>query len=214
MLVDLDKPLSRQVQAGDCLENITWTPSLTVSHCRFGGTLTRGLLVTTRRPVLIEDNTFFRTGMCAILISSDAGAWFESGPVQDVTIRRNVFQECAYRAAPDDYIIMVKPETPAPARNYWIHRNIRIENNTFRVFDRPVLLARSTSGLTFEHNDIIHSSFMQPQQKVRPAFRLTACTKVRIKDNRFDPPETPQIKLEGMDKRDIEIGSGQVSEVK
>ncbi|HET9052630.1 MAG TPA: right-handed parallel beta-helix repeat-containing protein, partial [Cyclobacteriaceae bacterium] len=81
MLIEFERSIPSGIQNGDCLENITWTPALTIRNCRFEGTNTRGLLVTTRRKVLIEDNVFYRTGMHAILIANDASGWFESGPV-------------------------------------------------------------------------------------------------------------------------------------
>ncbi len=69
----------RAVHMDDCIENISATPEVTIRHCRFERTNTRGVLVTTRRKVLIEDNMFYRTGMYAILIADDALSWYESG---------------------------------------------------------------------------------------------------------------------------------------
>jgi hypothetical protein len=185
MSVDLTGPIPASVKTGDCLENITWTPSVIIRHCRIEGTPTRGLLVTTRRPVLIEDNVFCRTGMQAILIADDASSWYESGEVRDVTIRHNVFQECGYNSAPDNYIIAIRPENHKLIPGYMVHENIRIENNTFIVYDYPLISARSTGGLVIANNTVLHTSFMKPQPVRKDSLSLTACTGVQISGNRF-----------------------------
>ena len=79
VLVELQEPVSPELQIDDALENISWTPALHISNSRFEGTLTRGTLVTTRRKVVIENNVYYRTGMQAILIENDASGWYESG---------------------------------------------------------------------------------------------------------------------------------------
>ncbi|HEY4291190.1 MAG TPA: glycoside hydrolase N-terminal domain-containing protein [Puia sp.] len=178
ILLELSEPIdSAALKAGDCLENITHEPSLVVRNCRFEGTNTRGLLVTTRGKVVVENNVFYRTGMQAILIADDAKSWYESGPVRDVVIRRNRFEECGYNSAPDNYTIAIVPETSELVPGYAVHRNIRIEDNVFKVYDYPVLKARSVDGLTFLHNTILSSSFLPAGQK-RPRVLLTACTHV------------------------------------
>ncbi len=180
IFIELSEPVdSVALKAGDCLENLTREPSLMVRNCRFEGTNTRGLLVTTRGRVVIENNVFYRTGMQAILISDDAKSWYESGPVRDVVIRRNRFEECGYNSAPDNYSIAIVPENSELVPGYAVHRNIRIEDNVFKVYDYPVLKARSVDGLTFLHNTILSSSFL-PAGPRRPRVLLTACTRTHI----------------------------------
>jgi hypothetical protein len=175
---------------GDVVENLTWTPQLTVRHNLFTGTNTRGLLVTTRRKVVIEANEFNRLGMQAILIADDALSWYESGPVRDVLIRDNVFEECGHNALPDNYAIAIAPEnhqlTTIP-----VHRNIRIEGNRFFCYNQPVLTARSVEGLSFVNNTI---TYVQPfagvigipaSGKAGPRFRLVACKRVRMEGNKI-----------------------------
>ncbi len=170
------------VKKGDALENVSWTPALTVRNCRFEGTNTRGLLVTTRRKVLIENNVFFRTGMHAILIADDASGWYESGPVTDVTIRGNTFQECAYNSGSHNYTIAIEPEVKKPAPGNFVHRNIRIYDNTFLQYDYPLLFARSTDGLSFTNNRIYRTGF-RPSGEARANIRLEDCIHVKVERN-------------------------------
>ncbi|PTS98745.1 alpha-1,3-galactosidase A [Pedobacter sp. HMWF019] len=201
MLVEMQKPFTSGLKIGDALENLTWTPSVTIKNSLFAGTISRGNLITTRRKVVIENNVYYRTGMHAILIENDASGWYESGPVNDVTIRNNQFIECGYNSAPDNYIININPQNHQLVPKYYVHKNIHIENNRFKVYDYPILSARSTNGLTFIHNKIEKSDFMPAGQK-RAEFNLTACTDVKIKGNQFET-EKPAIQLQKMDKSDI-----------
>ena len=68
----------------DCVENMTCTPEVEIRGCYFTHTSARGTLVTTPRKVVIADNTYYKTGMSAILIEGDAEGWFESGPVKEL----------------------------------------------------------------------------------------------------------------------------------
>lgn len=202
MELELENDLSENVKTGDCIENITWTPEVTIRNSRFERTNTRGILLTTRRKVVIENNTFYRTGMHAILIANDASSWYESGAVQDVTIRNNVFEECGYNSSPGNYIINIAPENHELTPGKSVHKNIKIENNIFKVYDYPLLSARSTEGLLFKGNIIIQTDFMNPGEK-RPAFYLTACKGVRVEKNDFRTKEKPIIRLISMTNKDI-----------
>ena len=105
------------------IENITWTPEVEILNNYFARTPTRGVLITTRGKSLIEGNTFFRIPMPSILVADDAGSWYESGPVKDLTIRNNTFIECS------DPVIKISPEIERYDKP--VHRNILIEGNRF-----------------------------------------------------------------------------------
>lgn len=212
MQLELVNTLPANLKKGDALENITWTPALTIRNCRFEGTNTRGLLVTTRRKVLIENNIFFRTGMHAILIANDASGWYESGPVYDVTIRNNVFQECAYNSGEVNAVINIEPENHTLVKNYYVHRNIRIENNVFSIFNQPVLAAKSVDNLVYQHNVVEKTAFMSDaQEKSKPTFVLTACRNTIINQNQFSGLSNPVIKLSKMNKKDISTSIKNIS---
>jgi len=200
MEVEFATPVPRDMAVNDCLENITWTPSVTIRNCRFERVNTRGLLITTRKKVLIENNAFIGTGMHAILVANDASGWYESGEVKDITISNNIFENCGYNSAPDNYIISIEPESHGS--DNIIHRNIRIENNVFKVYDFPVLAARNTEVLIFKHNKIIRTDFMKQGEK-RPQFDLSACRKVDISNNAVEGFEDVSIQLKSMDKKEL-----------
>ena len=134
--------------ANDVVENVTWTPSVTIRNCRVSSDSCRGFLLTTRRPVLVESNTFVKTTMSAIDIANDARSWFESGPAHDVLIRGNRFIACG---AP---VVRIHPENRAADPGAPVHRNIRILDNEFELRGGPAVSARSVRGLTIRGNRV------------------------------------------------------------
>jgi len=203
MELELEGPLPKDAAIGQVIENVTWTPEVRITNNRFERTNTRGLLLTTRRKVLVENNTFFRTGMHAILIANDASGWFESGPVHDVTIRNNLFVNCGYNYAPNNYAIAIAPENHQWVNGYYVHRNIRIEGNTFKVYDAPLLTAKSTAGLSFVNNSVVRSEFGGLPQGNRPGFNLNHCRNVTIIGNAWEMPGEPVISTIQMKIKDI-----------
>jgi hypothetical protein len=175
---DRDIP-SQLVLNSDCVENMTCTPEVEIRHCYFTRTSTRGTLVTTPRKVVIADNTYYKTGMSAILIEGDAEGWFESGPVRDVLIRNNSFIDCGYNGGPGNAIIALHPSNTVVDANLPVHRNVRIIGNTFRSFGNPLLYAKSTAGLVFTDNKVEADAGVDLSSK--EMFIITGCKNCKIK---------------------------------
>ncbi|MCU7552211.1 right-handed parallel beta-helix repeat-containing protein [Chitinophagaceae bacterium LB-8] len=184
---------------GLCIENLTWTPEVVIRNSRFERTNTRGLLLTTSRKVIIENNVFHRTGMYPILIADDASSWFESGSVQDVTIRYNTFEDCGNNSGG---AINIAPENHELMAGNFVHRNIRIIDNTFKVYKDAVLSARSVDNLEFSGNKIMFTNFLGSGNS-KPSINLTACKNVVINKNSFDAAGQPVIITSKMTEKDL-----------
>lgn len=180
------RDLPAGIKPGDALENLTNTPAVTITNSYFGSCRARGILVSTPKPVLIENNVFESSG-CAVLIPGDANYWFESGACKDVLIRRNHFTDGCLTSMYQfcEGIISICPEIPRPAKDRPFHQNIRITENTFHAFQAPVLYALSVSGLEFTNNTIIKSQAYAPWHPRRAMATVKACSNVHIADNRF-----------------------------
>ena len=149
IILTLDEAIPDSVTAYSyVVENITYTPSVYIHDNEFKETPTRGILVTTRKPVVIENNTFDGMGMAGIYISNDAQSWYESGRTTDVTIRNNTFTRGKAEA------ILVEPTNPNVSTERTVHENMTIEGNTFYMDDNTVLNAKSVKDLTFKNNTI------------------------------------------------------------
>lgn len=126
------------------VENVTWTPDVEIRNNYFARTPTRGILITTRGKSVIEDNIFFRIPMPAILLSDDARGWYESGPVHDLTVRRNTFVDCA------SPMIAVWPEIDRFGGA--VHRNITIDKNRFVMRSGKAISLRAADNVRITGN--------------------------------------------------------------
>ncbi len=167
MLLTLRDPVP-PTAANDVLENVTWTPSVTIRNCHVSSDSCRGFLLATPRPVVVEGCTFVKTTMSAILIGGEANSWFESGPVRDVVIRGNTFVRCG------EPVIHIEPENRSARPGEPVHRNIRIEGNTFQLKGNTAISAKSVQGLRITGN-----RFSSPTLPIRQH----ACTEVVIEGN-------------------------------
>lgn len=148
--ITLDRALPDISPNTHVVENITYTPSAVIQNNVFKQVPTRGILVTTRKKVEIKDNLFDGMGMASIYISNDAQGWYESGPVEDVTIEGNTFVRPSAGAA----VIFIEPTNPSVSTEKPIHENIVINNNTFFMQNGQVLNAKCTKDLSFTDNHL------------------------------------------------------------
>ncbi|MGO8929852.1 MAG: right-handed parallel beta-helix repeat-containing protein [Limisphaerales bacterium] len=209
--VTFEEAVPEAIKPGDGLENLTWSPDVTIRGCRFDSNRARGILVSTPGRVLIERNRFESSGS-AILIAGDANYWYESGAVKDVTIRGNAFEAPCLTSMYQfcEGIVSICPEIPQLDPAHPFHRNIRIENNEFHPFDYPVLYAKSVDGLRFSNNRIIRSHDFAPFHSRHATLTLEACHNVRVETNHFEGEVLGKnISLKQTAENDLSIGAGQ-----
>lgn len=205
-------PVPAGIEAGYALENLTWTPDVLITGCRFESCRARGVLMSTPGRVIIENNLFESSGS-AILIAGDANNWYESGGVKDVLIRNNHFTDQCLTSMYQfcEAVISIFPEIPKPDPSKpGFHRNIRIENNQFDLYDYPVLYARSVDNLVFAGNRLTPSHRFQPWHPREVSISLEFCKGVTIRDNMIDPETLGKnIRITGMKKKDLQMGRNQ-----
>ncbi|WP_214629487.1 right-handed parallel beta-helix repeat-containing protein [Paenibacillus agaridevorans] len=205
----LDSPVPEMIEDGDVIENVTWTPELTVRGNVFKRIPTRGILATTRRKVTIENNVFERLHMSAILIADDAESWFESGMVRDVLIRRNRFVDCGNRQAP---VLLIRPENTEVSADRPVHSNVIICDNRFELDGTALLEAKSTSGLIFADNDISRNvgndGLSADSDEI---IRLWACSGVEIVGNTIEDKAAAIVKTNSMKDGHLVIDKGQAA---
>lgn len=141
-------------------ENVTYAPKVIIRGCTFKNVDTRGILCTTRQPVLIENNTFLNMSMATIYLSNDSNDWYESGPIRDMTIRNNTFYikdigRTSWEYASAIYVHPVTKGGGLPSEENPIHKNITIEGNTFHMDLDTVVKAESVENLSIRNNKIL-----------------------------------------------------------
>lgn len=116
----------------DVIENVTYTPDLTVRSCDFGPTSGRGILCTTRGEVIIENNRFRKLWGPALLIEDDCNFWFESGLTKSITFCNNEVISCnigkTWEGAP---VIQVTPKIMNERFKGFVHEKLNVTGNRF-----------------------------------------------------------------------------------
>ncbi|ANQ48840.1 alpha-1,3-galactosidase B [Flammeovirga sp. MY04] len=209
-----NEKLPEDVSSQYSLENLTWTPSVSITNSYAGSNRARGYLISTPKKVVIENNVFQTSGS-AILIAGDANYWYESGAVKDVLIKNNTFEaECNssnYQFC--KAIISIYPEIPSVDESSPYHQNIQIVGNTFSPSDKALLYAISVDHLKFESNIINKGNAFMPWRNDSPGFHLIGCKNVSIKENVIDKDVLiKSLKIEKMQVSDLSNVQSELSE--
>lgn len=147
ILLTLDSVQCAKV--GEVIEDISACTDVYFANNTLNRIITRGLLLTTRGKVVIENNHFINNTMSAVLLSDDAKSWYESGMCEDVTVQNNIFD---YSGCPP---ILIKPENSR--HEGAVHRNIKILNNTFKKYPGHCVYAKSADSLLLSGNRFMRS---------------------------------------------------------
>lgn len=183
-------PLEISEQGKFGVENLTWTPEVLFSDNIIRNNRARGSLFSTPKRVICENNLFDHTHGTAILLCGDCNGWFETGSSKDIVIRKNRF----VNALTANYqftngVVSIFPVIPnLEDQQKLFHSGIIIENNTFEMFDRPILYAKSTDGLIFRNNTIKYNKDFEPYHWNKHLFLFEKVNNIQIIDNDFENP--------------------------
>ncbi|MBW8183657.1 right-handed parallel beta-helix repeat-containing protein [Shewanella sp. NR704-98] len=178
--------LPSQLQVGDLLENKTWNPNFTMRGNSIGDHRARSIVLKTPKEILIEDNHLYSMMSC-IFMRGESFYWYESGAVEDVTIRNNVFENCAYSGK--EHAVMYI--TPRLGKSFdstqFFDSNIRFINNSVTTFDNRIIWADRVDGLIIEGNKIakVVDETKPPLHPSSPVFEFTNSKNVELKGNRY-----------------------------
>lgn len=153
--VVLTEPVPQDVVEHDVVYNPSRMNTLIIRNCRMGANRARGPLISTPRKAVLENNEIYTGGPGVLIAGGDASFWFESGPVNDVTIRGNTFHNCLVGPwGPAAILIVMESEKKSDA---YFHHNINITQNVFHAFDPAIVYAQSVDGLSFCDNRVVQN---------------------------------------------------------
>lgn len=175
ILLTLKLPLPATINDNDVIENTTATPEAWIHNNTIARIPTRGVLTTSRRKIVIENNNFQRTVMSGIYINDDASSWYESGPVKDVLISDNHFDKCGVP------VIDIHPENTVVNNKMTVHSNISIINNDFQQPDSTIIRAKSINALKISGNTV---QTVKPVKDINGLIKLIECTGVSVSNNK------------------------------
>ncbi len=162
------------------IENLRRTP--TVLFCRniVMDNRARGALFSTPQKVICTNNIFDHISGSGILLCGDCNGWYETGACTDVLIAENTFVNAL--TSPFQFteaVISICPEIPEIKEDSpYLHRNIKIKNNIFAAFDKPLVFAKSVDGLVIKDNTFVKTDTYAPYHWHKEWLTLRHCENV------------------------------------
>ena len=182
--IQFDQALPNDLKVGDILENKTWNPVFTMRGCTIRNHRARNVILKSPLKTVIENNNF-SSMMSAILFRGETFFWYESGAVEDVLIRNNTFEYCAYSGS-EHGILYITPRLGAAFDQTALYdRNIRFENNIIRNFANRIVWADRVDGLTISGNQITQTFDEKPIHPDAPLFEFINSRNVEVTGNSY-----------------------------
>ncbi len=200
------------------VENLTWTPEVIFSDNIIRNNRARGSLFSTPKRVVCENNLFDHTHGTAILLCGDCNGWYETGACTDVLIKNNTFVNALtaqYQFT--NAVISIYPEIPnLKDQEKYFHSGIVIEGNTFEMFDRPILYAKSTQDLIFRNNTVTYNDEFEPFHWNNHLFFFEHVGNINIENNNFEKELIPSrdIRIELSEPTSVTINNNKTKNEK
>jgi hypothetical protein len=153
--VRFTEALPSSVAVKDAVENPAWQPDVIYRNNHIRHNRARGALFGSQVSTVVENNFFDHLSGPALLLNADASDWFENAPARNVLVRHNRFLDTNMGPYGQGSISIIFPVEETNGAEYFNARNIRIEDNSFEQFQRPLLYATSVDGLSFKHNRVL-----------------------------------------------------------
>lgn len=119
-----------------------------ISGNTFQNNRARGILVKTFGKIRIRDNYFHTPGPAVMTGYGTRGKWFESGPLDDLEISGNTFDQCMFGNWGRSLFSMGTRQGKPTSKN------IRIQNNRIIQIQNPLVDVNNVENFTFQNNDV------------------------------------------------------------
>jgi hypothetical protein len=162
------------------IENLTWTPEVLFKKNYVADNRARGALFSTPQKVVCIENLFDHISGCGVLLCGDCNGWYETGACTDVLIANNLFvNNLTSLFQFTEAVISIYPEIPnLAAQEKTLHKNVKIRENVFITFDKPLVYAKSVDGLVIKDNQVIEIITYAPYLNQKTWLRTEKCTNV------------------------------------
>lgn len=148
-----EEELPPEWKPGDCARVLeSASAELLIRRCTFRPLCGRGALVSGVKKAVISGCAFHTSG-AAVFVAGDTGFWYEAGPVGEMVLENNFFDNCCYRKySSTREQVAVFPELEKLEDGFFYHGEIRLMNNRFRSARRPQILMLSVSRAVLQNN--------------------------------------------------------------
>lgn len=179
-------------RVGDLLANERNYPVVRITGCSVENTRARAFLLQTRK-LTLENCRFRGLKSAAVILACDMVFWDEMGPFEDAVVRNCTFEKCARRFNGDHLLgaLVVRAKHDGGPADYpaGVHRNLRVEGNSFSDIGTSAIYVESTDGVTIRGNRFARcATDPNPPPETRSPIRLRNCAHVNVEGNDSDRP--------------------------
>ena len=171
---------TEDILVGDDVESLTRAADLTFRGNIVRNNRARGMLIATRGKTVIEDCYFHASGS-AILFESNGDYWYESGGVQDVTIRNNTFDACKHGGWGRAIVDCVPRK--ATEEGKYFNREIKVLDNKFHMVTDAVAILDNIEHAVFRGNTVTAAEGVSPRVIVRHVGHAEVETELPVCDD-------------------------------
>jgi len=201
--VQFEEKISTELKPGMVVENVDAYPEVSIINSRFYNNRARGILLSTPKRVVVENN-YFSNMMSAVFMPVELSYWYESGHSQDVLIRNNTFEDSSYGGR--DFAV-INIHTSLDHHDY-VFGKIQIEGNTFKQFDASIVKANGIENLVFNDNTITSTDTYPPLYPNNAALHIDHIKDLTIEKNSFDGIAVKKIEKTNVENESIGKNKG------
>lgn len=156
-----------------------------IKNCIVRKNRARCFLLSTNGKILVE-GCDLAPMMAGLKISGDANYWFESGPVDELIVRNNVFRGVGNGGGAHS-VLHLDPVIYPSQRNTdnFYHGKVVFEGNTIYSYEDQVINILSAKDFTMRGNKFVRQSEHYTRCPGLPVIDLQYCGKVVVRDNDF-----------------------------
>lgn len=142
------------------IENLSAAPEVRILNCESGYNRPRGFLLSSWKKTLVQGCKFYNMNQ-GLQLSGYLVDWYESGSVQDITIRDNDFTNSAYAGG---VAILCSPALRTTECDHPFNGQILIENNHFTQSEKRLAAIRFADRVVFRGNTFRRDSSLPPHK--------------------------------------------------
>jgi hypothetical protein len=143
--------------AHDVTENLSTAPDVLFRDCESGYNRPRGFLISSAGKVLVENCRFYNMEQ-GIQLSGEMRDWYESGHVEDVTIRNCDFNGSAYA-----YSVAILCRPVLRCTDTTFNGRVVIQSNTFTQSSKRICAVERTREVVFTGNRFVWDPTLPPK---------------------------------------------------
>ena len=160
-------PVPPEYRSGDTARIVEVAEAkVVVRDCFLAPLNGRGVLVSGVKQAEIS-RCRIHSGGAGVFVSGGVAFWYETGPVEAMVIKNNIFDNCNYKNnAATSEPVSVYPELGSMPENFFYHGTIEVIDNQFIAADRPLIAMRSVRKAVCRGNRVTRSelyAFELPQ---------------------------------------------------